>query len=451
MLPMTHSKTTASLIPIVIGLLAAGVYLKYTARTHSAEVLFPEPITSSFYDPSLVYSDDPNDSWNRIFHSLFTRQFEVRLSDAFPDNGPFVAVVDGMSRLRVSTRTFDRSENGDRAIEPLYPSFLNHEGILHVLTEPGYSTLKGALDKALAEKSSRSPVERALMQSDVWAAYDILFARKGFSHSQQQLLSQRRGILLSLLSRFTLKLSLTPEEIQTLPDNYSPASARYNLPRIFVPDGNWLEIQMSPHRLHDFAADFRRCGRVFLKPEDASINKEELLDRLRHGNFFALVDSFVLVMQNLLIDTKRNVVPINLTTEVQIRRFIKEASEEEMRTELHQYELSRRSLLRNPGNGGLLEIGDSAGLYLPAAGNDYLFASPQFSNQGTGYPVLVNLRQRCEGCHGRGAAGLFTFSTHDPLPLPPIKLLPPLENLHGWYVAGRKQEREDFKALIQQR
>jgi hypothetical protein len=445
---MALTAIVAAALAAVLGL--AGLYVNRSSRSPESQVHAPR-LRASSNDPRLVYSDNPNDSWNRIFHSLFTRKFKARVSDAFAEHGPFISLRDGMARIRVSTRTFPRFENGDRAIEPLYPSFFNEEGVLRVLTEPDYSALKNALDDALKESRSRSSVGRALMQSDVWAAYDILFAKKVFSKRQHQVLSQRRKVLLSLLGRFTLKLALTPAEIQTLPDNYARASANNKLPSIFAPDGEWIEIQISPHRLHDFAADFRRCARVFLRPEDNSIGKRAVLERLRSGNFLALADSFVLVMQNLLIDAKRNVVPIHLTTDVQIRKFIKGPSGEVIRTEVHQYELSRQSLLRNPGDGGLMEIVENAGVYLPVAGNDYLFASPQFNQQGTDYPVLVSLSQRCEGCHGRGATGIFTFSTHNPFPLPPITQLPQLANVRGWYVAGRKQEREDFKALLHQR
>jgi hypothetical protein len=156
-------------------------------------------------------------------------------------------------------------------------------------------------------------------------------------------------------------------------------------------------------------------------------------------------------MQNLLVDNSRNVTPADLITDVQIRRFTKDRRGHVVRTELHQFELSRRALLRNPGAGGLIEISENEGLYLPTAGNDYFFASPQFTNQGTSYPVLVNLVQRCEGCHGDKATAIFTFSTHSTFPLRPINLLAPGENVHGWYVAGRKQEREDFKSLFAQR
>ena len=74
-----------------------------------------------------------------------------------------------------SKAKLSRTELGDRAIEPLYPTFFTAKGIMEVLSEPLYSELTGALQQAIDEKKTRSPIERALMQADVWAAYDIIY------------------------------------------------------------------------------------------------------------------------------------------------------------------------------------------------------------------------------------------------------------------------------------
>jgi len=435
---------------VVIAVALLGFYSRHINTTGLAEA--KPPLLPSSDDPRLIYSNDPADPWNRIFHSLFTRTVRTRLSDNFPEGAPFTRLRDGgISGSSVSTKTFERSENGDRPIDPLYPSFLTDDGVLGILDEAGYSELKSALIDALAEKDHRPSTSRALMQSDVWAAYDILFSRKRFSTTGDAPLIQRKDDLLSLLGRFARKLVLTQEEIASLPENYKDASVRYNLPNAFSANSQWLEVQMHPNRMHDVAADFRRSARVFLKPAGTSVDRNNLLETLRRGEFFPVIDSLALVIQDLLIDSNGNARPTHLTAEVQIRNFVKDASGRLIRTELHQYEFNRRSFLRAPGEGGLVEIDKNADLYLPAAGNDYQFASPQLTSTGRGYPVLVSLRQRCEGCHGRGATGIFTFSTHDALPLPPITFLPVSGDVHGWYVAGRKQEREDFKALWRQR
>ncbi len=177
------------------------------------------------------------------------------------------------------TRVFAQAEIGDRAIEPLYPSFFTASGALQVLTEPRYSQLKQALIDALNERALRPPVARALMQSDAWAAYDTLFERNNLGTSNDK------------------------------------------------------------------------------------------------------------------------------------------------------------------------QIGEESPVYLAVAGNDYGFAT---SSSPEGSPVIIRLRTRCAQCHGESLAHLMTFSVHDFSPLPPVTVFKPGKNERALFVAGRKQDRDDFKSLQQQ-
>lgn len=405
------------------------------------------PNSSAPNDARLVYSENPNDPWNRIFHSLFTRTIKARLSDDFPDAAPFVSLREAISRLKASTRIYERLENGDRAIEPLYPSFLSRVGALQVLNEPAYSELKTALESSLNEQAARPPLNRALMQMDAWAAFDILSTIRGFPDPDKWVLSQRRDELVNLLARLILKVALTPEEIRALPNTYNDAMARLHLPPVFGSDGGWVEVQLNPGRMHDDNVDYRRFARVFFKPSSSSVDKLRFLELLRNDRSFSLIDSVALVMQNLLIDSHGDVVPTWLATDIQVRKFVRDASGKLVDSEVHQYELSRKSLLDQPRDGGLNEMGEKTDFYSPASGNDYVYASPQFTRTGQDYPVLVKLKHRCEGCHGPKVTSIFTLSTHDPGTLPPITMLSAQDNTRGWYVAGRKSEREDFNAL----
>lgn len=433
-------------VTALLAICLAAAIMRASAPGSTSSAKSPlEPVFISS-DSESIYASDLADSWNRIFRLLFTRTVTTRLSDEFPEGAPFLSPTNnGMIRFRVSSRTVQRFESGDRNIDPLYPSFFHDGGVRKVLAEPDFSELKRALQEALSEKTPRTTLARALMQSDVWAAYDIVFARK-FRPGKDNLLSQKRQELLLLLGRFTRKLALTAEEIHLLPKNYFLAARANNLPELFAAKGEWFEIRMSPHRLHDLSSDYRRAARVFLKVAEVSIDKTKLIEFLRNGNVSPRIESVALIIQNLSIDTNGTVLPTHLTTEVQIRNFIKDHTGKITSSEVHQYEFSRKSLLSNPAQGGLIEIDNKDGFYFPVAGNDYQFASPQFTNQGNDHPVLVTLARRCEGCHGPGV-GIFSLSSHHPPPLPPISLLPAADNVHGWYVAGRKQEREDFKAL----
>jgi hypothetical protein len=187
-------------------------------------------------EPQAVYAADPDDPWNRIFYCLFTHAVRTRLSDDFPEGQPFDRIK--ARELPISKSLFQRVESGDRAIDPFYPSHFVRYGKtpFERWVGPRYARLKQALDDALHERTDRSPLARALMQSDVWAAYDRLSAYEVQRREDQE----RRNEILSLLGRFAKKLALAPQEIKALPDNYAAAADVHRLPDVFAAEGTWL-------------------------------------------------------------------------------------------------------------------------------------------------------------------------------------------------------------------
>jgi len=151
--------------------------------------------------PEPIYSPDPHDPWNRFFYFLFSRRVQTRLSDDFSEGAPFRQEVEreGGGGIRVSTRVFERNEICDRAIDPLYPSFEVGAGSRLVLSDPAYSEFAGAMREALSERVQRPVIARALMQSDLWAAYDVLFGESFLADEKQP--GQRRNETLDLLGR----------------------------------------------------------------------------------------------------------------------------------------------------------------------------------------------------------------------------------------------------------
>ena len=401
-------------------------------------------------EPQAVYSADRDDSWNRIFYCLFTRTVQLRLSDDFLEGAPFSQPTQTLFPQRsISDGTFERIEGGDRAIEPLYPSFLTSSGPFQVLDEPRYSQLTKALVAALQENADRTPLARALMQSDVWAAHDILSREYDFAHKGEQG-NQRRARkdkLLALLAKLIKRLALTSEEIKSLPDNYAAAANTHHLPDLFAQDSAWMEVRRDPARFHDGAADHRRAARVFVKPAKPPQDVPEFLEGLRdaHGSTPQL-SAVALITQNLLIDNTGKVVPSPLTYEVQLRTFVKDEKTEFGNADLQQYDLSRRLLLSEAKTGGLVGSDDKSPAYLPLAYNDYGFAG----RSGAGQPLLVALRTRCVGCHGERAATVVTFGPVQVPPPSPVVHLKPSDNDCARDVAQFKMESANFKALRKQ-
>ena len=415
-------------------------------RTASGEIVLVLAFVSD--NPQSIYAADPNDSWNRIFRALFTRTVKHRVSNAFPEGAPFIRLRGfsmGPASLRISKAKFDRPELGDRAIDPLYPTFFTVDGPLQVLAEPRYSDLTAALREAISETKNRSAVERALMQADVWAAYDILYARRLSTFKTRADIPKRNAKLLGLLRQFIRRLAFTPNEIKSLNNNYLHAVSGSKLPNLFSTESEWLEIEFMSHRLHDDASSYRRAARVFVKLRTPSSDPGQFVESLKENQHHDRVEAVALLVQNLLIDTSGRVVPSPLFSDVQFRFFKHDSKTAETSAEPVQFELSRRKLLTDPASGGFVEFSATSPAYLSTAGNDYDFATPI---PEAGAPVLVPLRTRCTQCHGSSLTRLMTYSFHPFPPVPTVKILKSFDQDRASYIARLKEQREDFKSIF---
>lgn len=400
--------------------------------------------------PPLIYSENPSDPWNRIFYSLFSRRVEARLSDDFPEAAPFMQLGKGSDR-HVSTRIFEQLEIGDRAIDPLYyPYPFSPEGSRQMLVEPVYSEFTGALEEALKVTTQRSAVARALMQSDLWAAHDILFWPL-FREDRNTELDRHKQIIEDLLSQMIRKIALTPTEVKALPDNFAIAKGKDLLPDLFKKDSGWMEIQWFADRLHDREAGYRRVTRVFLKPAQAPRDEGKFLNKVRDSEEdpAALLDGVALVTQPLLMDSEGELRPTHLTIEVQIRLFKKTQEGVFQKTDMQVCELSRRLMLREPESGGLAVENEDSLAYL-ASGGGYAFASPQSGGMPDerGSPVVVRLRTRCATCHGDNLNQVMTFGmVRMPGPLQRVRRLNPAAHEEADYDVSRKTMQPNWKAL----
>jgi hypothetical protein len=397
--------------------------------------------------PQRVYGNDLQDSWNRIFYCLFTRTVTLRLTEEFSDGAPFGAAHFGsfpaFPALRVSDRTFERIESGDRGIDPLYPSFLDSIGTQRLFTEPRYSEFEQALRAALDERTQRTPIQRALMQSDLWAAYDMVYRNSRWVDGA------RSALILKMLARMIRKLALTPEEIAALPDNYAAAADRLHLPDLFGAHSPWIEIEWGQGRLHDSSADYRRSTRIFVNPGSKLVDQRGFLEAFRDDRDpHAPLEAVALVTQCLLIDNSGNAVPSRNTTEVQVREFNRSSDGRLSKTEIAAFELSRRATLTEPASGGLVRFDETSPAYLAASGNDYGFAAGIDSSDGRArdISILGSLRERCAGCHGAKIATLFTFNKQDPR-AGIIRILDKQAKEHAQYVAEQKTKLKSWKSL----
>lgn len=403
-----------------------------------------------------IYGSDTTDGWNRVFHLLFTRVLDVRLLTAGP---PGVAA--GSSRLRLSEHTTQRIESGDRAIDPLYPSWLwmgsrvfdmATTGSWHSLREPQYSRLIGGLADVRRTAPSKAPVARAVMQADLWSAHDMFHAIQAgpappvSGHGAEQ--QRRAAALVTSLAEAMRALALMPDEIRDLPDTYQDMVRAEQLPDVFAPNGDWLELRWWPDRMHDRVAGHRRASRVFVKPVARPPDPQAFVDSLRdeRGAGQQGVAATALVTQLLLIARDGRPVPSPITYDVQmLTRVASDSGHAEI--QVRQYELSRRRLVMSPEDGALvLSTGDDPA-YLPVAGNDLSFATRPRPEEE---PILVPLRRRCTVCHDGDLRKLVTFSTTTPAAARarrPVEILASTDQVHARAVADHKMTLDNFRSL----
>lgn len=384
---------------------------------------------------ALIYSRDPNDPWNAIFHLLFTREFRTHLSNDF-HAGPFMETgLMGLPDLKVSTQTAERLEIGDRAIDPLYPSFFTDEGVTPILSESHFYEFTQALTSLLAEQTPRPVVARALMQMDLWAAYDILFRHGGSVSAKNQ------QALLTLLAQCVHKLALTDGELSQITGNYLPRGAE-KLPDLLNPNSGWLEIQLMPNRLHDLSVHLRRVARVFILPGREPSVRKSFVESLKFNKHTGEIAATALIIQSLVIDRDGRVKAVPLITDVQMRVFPPHPAEQ---AQVKEFELSREKLVADPQSTGFVSEDEYAFSYVAAAGNDYGFATPLAKSNA---PALVQLRTRCAECHGRSQTGFMTFAVHDFIETPPVRILDSRGSDRVDYVSSEKEKSSDFKSLI---
>jgi hypothetical protein len=428
--------------PVII---TAGLLVNVIGFAQRAPSDLPRVELSS--TPELIYSANSNDPWNKIFYFLFSRKLTVRLSSDFAEGAPF---IDRSGQRKVSSRVFEKDETGDRAIDPMYPTFAVGFGGMLVLSDSAYPVFTRALSDAVAETPARSASARALMQSDLWGAYDALFSP--FLPDDERALGERRKAALDLIAHLIRKIALTPQEIEALPENYSSAVRRDRFPDVFAKDSGWIEIAWFLPRTHDDHAGYRRVSRVFLKPAQPPQNVQRFLEAqtVSDPDVPSGLAGVALITQLLLIDSHGNPQPTKLTSEAQIRLFVSGAESGTLTGTMRTCEISRKLFLQDSQSGGLVAEDANTPAYL-SNGGSYGFAEGQLMpvpNQSWGEPIRVKLRSRCAACHGENLAQLMTFSVIRPPHPPQIRQLSAAGTTVADLDIHLKRRQKEFQALL---
>jgi hypothetical protein len=384
-------------------------------------------------EPAPVYSTDPRDAWNRLFHLLYARKLRAQVATPENSEAPWSSIT--------------RLEGGD------LPEFFFPPDAAYLVEEPRRSRLRSALEAEISSPTlrGRSPEARIVFQQDLWNRFDALHALAARN--------SRAMPMARLLARLMARVALTKDELAGMrPDFAGAAQERPDLldARLFEADSGWSELvsyfdvgqgsePAGGTTMHARRAGWRLVFRRFVRvpPEagGAGCLREHLA--ATHGRAAGRSESAAegscgrnglpsgttaLLLETplaLSADGELHPVPLLLAAQVRVVRpggaF----------TVLHA---PRLAVSASPGRLSLEPFGEQ----------DLV---PQMSSvvpRSDGHP-LVRVRQSCVLCHGADGGQLGTAS----LQLPPrTELLAPANTIEEDRVLRAKRESKSFRALL---
>src|SRR5216684_7435232 len=170
-------------------------------------------------EPAPVYSTDPQDPWNRLFHLLYARKVRAQVGPPESSKAPW--------------RSITRLEGGD------VPEFFFPPDARNLLEEPRRSRLRSVLEAEVSSPTltGRSPEARILFQQDLWNRFDALHALATKD--------SRAMPLARLLARLMARVALTKDELAVMRLGFAEAAQeRLDVldPRLFEADSGWSEL-----------------------------------------------------------------------------------------------------------------------------------------------------------------------------------------------------------------
>jgi hypothetical protein len=319
-----------------------------------------------------VYHPDPNHLWNRLFRGLF---------------------------LRMGS---DGQEYGWDSLDPLlWPE------TEHLLVSDSHQQAIRLLEEFLesgGEAMVTSPLERAMLQRDLWAVFDWLAAFPDVHPEGRQ----------ALLGRIALsmhRLALDEAEIRGLPDNLSEAILSGFYPEeyqdadpgkpflpagLFSPDGAWVCLgrEGGPAAMaHTEGFPFfgRSAFLVFIRAPGEREHTLELVQALNSNRLTGLPPGteVALVRRMALVDRGGRIIPAPIVESVQVRHFTNGIAQR-----FFEFVIDRKKLFAGE-NGGLRPTYEEIPLFF-SHGDWFGFGSPE----------MAPVPELCEGCHVDGFQGI---------------------------------------------
>ncbi|MEO7298281.1 MAG: hypothetical protein ABI042_06855 [Verrucomicrobiota bacterium] len=270
--------------------------------------------TSAAQDENTLYDSDPKHLWNRLNETLFVRTAQ------------------------------DGKKYGSDELDILY--WANTKNLLKEPSSHKALAILGEFIKTHGEKLIRNPLQRALLQRDLWELFDWSAEPLGDSNQDQA-----RRELQARLVLVIRQIALTTNEIALLPDNYAKAESTHsltNLPQgLFQTNGDWVNvgiIHLDPAAVaHVRSFSGRSTFLVMLHHPDGRQAGIDYLKRLRsfkpmwadatnsdsHEHLNPKLPQFPpntqwgLVRRMSVIDTEGQIQPTRIIESIQVRTYLK--------------------------------------------------------------------------------------------------------------------------------
>jgi hypothetical protein len=410
---------------------------------------------------------------------------------AAPSTRPVPVYGGGTDALpnRLNAALFARVDRAGRQVGLDEVDPLLWQDTKHLSTGPSNEAaleLLGALTSRPAGEVATSPVERAILQNDLWAAFDWADQSVAWEDDAHSAAAAGRRALRRRLAAAIRHVALPDAEIARLPDNYraavdakafaptfDPAAPdRPFLPAdLLDPAGPWVCVG-TPRAEGVAAANHARFfgGRsAFLVFVNLPGGRAATGDYLKAVSAFpnpvtrrsrtdspSLVDGLpqfpagtlaALVRRMLLVDARGRVTPTPVTQSVQLRAFLRVRpglNQLPIDQRFFEFTFNRRSLF--PGGGGLRLVGpdeEAVVGFNGMLGNEDPFESPE---PGRHRPMTV--MKTCAACHApSGIYSVNTFSPSNGAAKPDPHLLPVTPEEETRRAVLWKSQQKDFGVL----
>jgi hypothetical protein len=349
------------------------------------------------------FDSDPKHLWNRIYHRFHSRTANE--------------IVEGPDKL-----TFDPND-----LDPmLWTRFPEHDDYL--LGGTIHRDALALLDEFVAkegEKMETDPLQRALLQHDLWAVFDWVSSPHWTQSDNKRYRNERRE-LYDRLGKVIVRLALSDKQIGKLSDNYAAAVAAKKYPAKFdperesqaflpsdlwEPEGPWVLVsEWANNPLASRHVQFfegRSTFAVLLRLPEGRAQTVKYLKELRElkstdGKGVPQVPpqtQVALARRMMLVNDAGDMVPTRLTESVQIRVLHDPTSARGNQT-LLEFRLRRQGLIAGK-DGGLTAVAKDQD-----DREEIIFLS--FGDHEKRHPILDS----CKHCHLDPHAGPGILSIH---------------------------------------